>query len=221
MRKFLRPKRVANEIASGENLTSASQPSESKPDTQPNESEARGSAADHASDSNVTKVAKRSSTVAEDANIEIMSCSSDAEVDDVETPDEDQPAAYEEALDKIKATEPEAVQWLRDDTHIDEDSVVACAFYNVGIQNTELLSAKWQKRGDTKKEKLKTDIKAIFCADVGIQALSSTATSKRKTDTIGTLCTQLTTLNNSSGWIIGGDCNLDKNTMNPGSHHQK
>ena len=122
MRKFLRPKRVANEIASGENLTSASQPSESKPDTQPNESEARGSAADHASDSNVTKVAKRSSTVAEDANIEIMSCSSDAEVDDVETPDEDQPAAYEEALDKIKATEPEAVQWLRDDTHIDEDA---------------------------------------------------------------------------------------------------
>ena len=64
MRMFLRPKRVANEIASGENLTSASQPSESKPDTQPNESEARGSAADHASDSNVTKVAKRSSTVA-------------------------------------------------------------------------------------------------------------------------------------------------------------
>jgi len=48
---------------------------------------------------------------------------------------------------------------------------------------------------------------------------SSTATSKRKTDTIGTLCTQLTTLNNLSGWIIGGDCNLDKNTMNPGSHH--
>ena len=120
MRKFLRPKRVANEIASGENLTSASQPSESKPDTQPNESEARGSAADHASDSNVTKVAKRSSTVAEDANIEIMSCSSDAEVDDFEMPDEDQPAAYEEALEKIKAAEPEAVQWLRDDTHIDE-----------------------------------------------------------------------------------------------------
>ena len=120
MRKFLRPKRVANEIASSENLTSASQPSESKPDTQPNESEARGSAADHVSDSNVTKVAKRSSTVAEDANIEIMSCSSDAEVDDCEMPDEDQPAAYEEALDKIKATEPEAVQWLRDDTHIDE-----------------------------------------------------------------------------------------------------
>ena len=120
MRKFLRPKRVANEIASCENLTSASQPSESTPDTQPNESEARGSAADHASDSNVTKVAKRSSTVAEDANIEIMSCSSDAEADEFEMPDEDQPAAYEEALDKIKATEPAAVQWLRDDTHIDE-----------------------------------------------------------------------------------------------------
>ena len=120
MRKFLRPKRVANKIASCENLTGASQPSESTPDTQPNESEARGSAADHASDSNVTKVAKRSSTVAEDSNIEFMSCSSDAEVDDFEMPDEDQPAAYEEALEKIKATEPEAVQWLRDDTHIDE-----------------------------------------------------------------------------------------------------
>ena len=117
MRKFLRPKRVANEIASCENLTSASQPSESTPDTQPNGSEAKGSAADHASDSNLTKVAKRSSTVADDANIELMSCSNDTEVDDLEMPGEDQPAPYEEALDKIKATEPEAVQWLRDDTH--------------------------------------------------------------------------------------------------------
>ena len=120
MERFLRPKRVANEIASGENLAGASQPSESKPDTQPSESEARSSAAEHASGGNVTKVAKRSSTVAEDSNMEVMSCSSDTEVDDFEMPVEAQFAGYEEALDKINAREPEAVQWLRDDTHIDE-----------------------------------------------------------------------------------------------------
>ena len=53
---------------------------------------------------------------------------------------------------------------LADDngSHLVDDIVVAFAFYNVGIQNTELLSAKWQKRGCTKKEKLKTDIKATF-----------------------------------------------------------
>ena len=120
MERFLRLKRVANEIASGENLAAASQPSESKPDTQPSESEARSSAAEHVSGGNVPKVAKRSSSVAEDSNMEVMSCSSDTEVDEFEIPDQDQTARYEETLEKIKLRDPEAVQWLRDDTHIDE-----------------------------------------------------------------------------------------------------
>ena len=50
-------------------------------------------------------------------------------------------------------------------------SVVAFAFYNVGINNMELLGTKWQKGTSTKKEQLKIDIKATFEADVGIQAL--------------------------------------------------
>jgi hypothetical protein len=182
-----------------------------------------------------------------------------------------------------------------DGSHLADDSVVAFAFYNVGINDTELQGATFKK--NRKREKLKTDIKAMFNGPVEIQALficefgimhkdclektevthqifeellcdidlshlvikalppyvavvdpnywdvldcfkcgnlcteksnfammlslehtlsgvkigvanchipSSTATSQRKTDTIGTLCTQLTTLNNLSGWIIGG-----------------
>ena len=185
-----------------------------------------------------------------------------------------------------------------DGLHFADGPVVAFAFYNVGIQNNELLGAKFKKR--EKQEKLKIDIKATFNAEVGIQALfipefgnmyeifvknaettnqifeemlrdihmthlvvkvlppyiaivdpkywdvldcikcgnlctekrnfammlslehtqsgakmgvancdipSSTATPKRKADTIATLCTELATLDNLSGWIIGGDCN--------------
>ena len=33
--------------------------------------------------------------------------------------------------------------FVGDGSHLADDSVVAFAFYNVGIQNTELLSAKW------------------------------------------------------------------------------
>ncbi len=34
--------------------------------------------------------------------------------------------------------------FLGDGSHLADDSVVAFAFYNIGIQNKELLSAKWQ-----------------------------------------------------------------------------
>ena len=62
--------------------------------------------------------------------------------------------------------------FLGDGSHLADDIVVAFAFYNVGIQNTELLSANWPKRSaSSKKVKLKIDIDATFCADVGVQAL--------------------------------------------------
>jgi len=191
-----------------------------------------------------------------------------------------------------------------DGSHLADDSVVAFAFYNVGINEKELSGATFKK--NQKREKLKTDIKAMFNGPVEIQALficefgmmhknslenswnsrfifeellrdidlshlvikalppyvaivdpnywdvldcfkcgnlcteqsnfammlslehtlsgvkigvanchipSSTGTPKRRIDTIGTLCTELATMNNLSGWIIGGDCNLDENTM--------
>jgi hypothetical protein len=191
-----------------------------------------------------------------------------------------------------------------DGSHLADDSVVAFAFYNVGINEKELSGATFKK--NQKRERFKTDIKAIFNGPVEIQALficefgmmhknslenswntrfifeellrdidlshlvikalppyvaivdpnhwdvldcfkcgnlcteqsnfammlslehtlsgvkigvanchipSSTGTPKRRTDTIGTLCTELATMNNLSGWIIGGDCNLDENTM--------
>ena len=68
----------------------------------PCDSEAGSSTADHVLSGNVTKLAKRSSTLAEDSNIEVMSCSSDIEVDEFEMPDQDQAAKYEEILEQIK-----------------------------------------------------------------------------------------------------------------------
>ena len=120
MDRFLRPKRKADAILLSEELAGASQPSESRPDTRPCESEAGNSTADHAPSGNVPKVTKRSALLTVNANIEVMSCSSDTEVDEFEIPDQDQTARYEETLEKIKLTDPEAVQWLRDDIHIDE-----------------------------------------------------------------------------------------------------
>ena len=120
MERFLRPKRIANEIPLGEDLAGVPQPSEARPDTQPCESEAGSSTADHAPSGNVTKPAKRSSTLTEDSNIEVMSCSSDTEVEEFEMQDQNETANYEETLEKIKLRNPEVVQWLRDDTHIDE-----------------------------------------------------------------------------------------------------
>ena len=120
MDRFLRPKRKADAIPLSEELAGASQPSESRPDTRPCESEAGNSTADHAPSGNVPKLAKRSALFTVNSNIEVMSCSSDTEVDEFEIPDQDQTARYEETREKIKLRDPEAVQWLRDDTHIDE-----------------------------------------------------------------------------------------------------
>ena len=86
----------------------------------PSEEEAGNSTADHAPSGNVPKLAKRSALFNVNSNIEVMSCSDDSEVDEFEIPDQDQTARYEEILEKIELTDPEAVQWLRDDTHIDE-----------------------------------------------------------------------------------------------------
>ena len=193
-------------------------------------------------------------------------------------------------------------------SHNADDDVVAFAFYNVGILDTELQGAKIKKKA--KRERLETDIKATFTGYTAIQALflcefgnmmtnyhgntgeqtlfteqifkellcdidmshlvvhalppyiaivdpnywdvnecyylgnlctmehhfammlslehvqsrakigvanchipSSTGSRQRRTDTIVALCKELATLNNLSGWIIGGDCNLDENTM--------
>ena len=60
--------------------------------------------------------------------------------------------------------------FLGDGSHLADDSVVAFAFYNVGILNAELLSTKWP-RGQ-KRVKLKMDIEATFQTQVGIQGLS-------------------------------------------------
>ena len=193
-------------------------------------------------------------------------------------------------------------------SHNADDDVVAFAFYNVGILDTELQGAKIKKKA--KRERLETDIKATFTGYTAIQALflcefgnmmtnyhgntgeqtlfteqifkellcdidmshlvvhalppyiaivdpnywhviewfpvvnlceeesifammlslehtqsgtkmgianchipSTRATPKRQKDTVATLCTKLATLDNLSGWIIGGDCNLDENAM--------
>ena len=125
MDRFLRPKRKADAIPLSEELATASQPSESRPDIRPCESEAGNSTADHAPSGNVPKLAKRSAMFTVNSNIEVVSCSSDTEVDEFEIPDQDQTARYEETLEKIKLRDPEAVQWLRDDTHID-DGAASC-----------------------------------------------------------------------------------------------
>ena len=189
-------------------------------------------------------------------------------------------------------------------SHFADDLVVAFAFYNVGIKDNEFRGAKLKKK--EKEERLKSDIKATFDADVGIQALfisefglmhenclaytemtyqifeelirdihmthlvikvlppyvaivdpnywsvldcfkcgnlcsresnfammlslehtqsrarmgvanchipSTSGSTKRKHDTVVELCKRLATLDNLSGWIIGGDCNLDINTV--------
>ena len=59
----------------------------------------------------------------------------------------------------------------------DDDSLavaapfVAFAFYNVGIQNSELLGAAWNTPASARKAKLRTDLQNIFAPDRGIQAL--------------------------------------------------
>ena len=50
------------------------------------------------------------------------------------------------------------------------EAVVAIAYYNVGIQNKEILGDKWTK-SKGKREKLKTDIYAIVLPAHGIQVL--------------------------------------------------
>ena len=45
--------------------------------------------------------------------------------------------------------------FLGDGSHPADDSVVAFAFYNVGVQNSEILSVQWQRR----ELKLEIDIK--------------------------------------------------------------
>ena len=59
-----------------------------------------------------------------------------------------------------------------DGSHLADDSVVAFAFYNVGLQNKELLGKNWKKPNyDEKKTRFKVDISNIFRFTVGIQAL--------------------------------------------------
>ena len=59
----------------------------------------------------------------------------------------------------------------------DDDSLavaapfVAFAFYNVGINNSELLGAAWNTPASARKAKLRTDLQNIFAPDRGIQAL--------------------------------------------------
>ena len=60
---------------------------------------------------------------------------------------------------------------LGDGSHLADDSVVAFAFYNVGIPNSELLGQKWKSKSSTKKRKLRADIQSTFGAEYGIQAL--------------------------------------------------
>ena len=58
--------------------------------------------------------------------------------------------------------------FLGDGSHLADESVVAVAFYNVGIPNKELMGTKWKKQDSSKKVRLKADIQATFGADVGI-----------------------------------------------------
>ena len=44
-----------------------------------------------------------------------------------------------------------------DGSHLANDTVVALAYYNVGIQNDEILGAKWKKPSSEKQKKLKDD----------------------------------------------------------------
>ena len=60
---------------------------------------------------------------------------------------------------------------LGDGPHLADDSVCAFAFYNVGIQNSELLGQKWNSASSPKKRKLRDDIRSTFGAEHGIQAL--------------------------------------------------
>ena len=60
---------------------------------------------------------------------------------------------------------------LGDGSHLADESVVAVAFYNVGIPNKELMGTKWKKQDSSKKVRLKADIQATLGADVGIQAV--------------------------------------------------
>ena len=48
---------------------------------------------------------------------------------------------------------------------------VAFAYYNIGIQNTEILGTAWNKPNSEKQRKLRNDVQAIFSAQHGIQCL--------------------------------------------------
>ena len=58
-----------------------------------------------------------------------------------------------------------------DGSHLAGDTFVAIAFYNVGLNNKELLGQKWNKKNCPKQRKLQDDIESIFAAEHAIQAL--------------------------------------------------
>ena len=58
-----------------------------------------------------------------------------------------------------------------DGSHLTADTVVAFAFYNVGIQNSEILGTAWNKSNSEKQERLRNDIAAIFAPHHGMQIL--------------------------------------------------
>ena len=62
--------------------------------------------------------------------------------------------------------------FLGDGFHLADEFVVGFAFYNVGINNDEVLSTKWLKGGlSSKRVKLKVDIEATFTGPFAIHAL--------------------------------------------------
>ena len=142
MERFLRPKRAAGDTPPSNDLAGVSQPSKSgagsntsaegaggsasqltRPDnvsdSVPSGSGARSSTDDPGSSGSVMQAATRNVTYTDDADVEDMSCGSDAEVDEFEMPDDSHSANYAETLEKLRLQEPEALQWLQDDASVD------------------------------------------------------------------------------------------------------
>ncbi len=142
MERFLRPKRAAGDTPPSNDLAGVSQPSKSgagsntsaeraggsasqltRPDnvsdSVPNGSGARSSTDDPGSSGSVMQAATRNVTYTDDADVEDMSCGSDAEVDEFEMPDDSHSANYAETVEKLRLQEPEALQWLQNDASVD------------------------------------------------------------------------------------------------------
>ena len=142
MERFLRPKRAAGDTPPSNDLAGVSQPSKSgagsntsaegaggsasqltRPDnvsdSVPSGSGARSSTDDPGSSGSVMQAATRNVTYTDDADVEDMSCGSDAEVDEFEMPDDSHSANYAGTLEKLRLQEPEALQWLQDDASVD------------------------------------------------------------------------------------------------------